>query len=166
MERGSSSDEEEDRQNLIPQNDDVKHHLPSPRRSAFHIDDLHSTVRRRFTLLHFNKRFIRFSCRPTGPANGSVSESEYESDFQDPSFGAGYGFDKCRKVDQKLNERRTIEWKPKSNNCSMVNFQVHDSKKEEEKFGVLSLFIGSAICIRFAPFEGPCNRSGDFRRRF
>lgn len=41
--------------------------------------------------------------------------SESEADFQDPSFGAGYGFDMCRKVNQMLNERRTIEWKPKSN---------------------------------------------------
>ncbi|KAE7998965.1 hypothetical protein FH972_003454 [Carpinus fangiana] len=203
MERGSSSDEEEDRLNLIPQNDDVKHHLPSPRRSAFHIDDLHSTVRRRFALLHFNKKYLlavllpllilvlyfstdihslfpshlRFDrmreselralyllrqqqlglftlwntsqlradnnsfapstallddvksavlkqislnkqiqqvlLSPHRPANGSVSE--FGADFQDPSFGAGYGFDGCRKVDQKLNERRTIEWKPKSN---------------------------------------------------
>ncbi|XP_062154790.1 O-fucosyltransferase 36-like [Alnus glutinosa] len=203
MERDSSSDEEDDRHNLIPQNDDVKHHLPSPHRSAFHIDDLHSTVRRRFAPLHFNKRYLlavllpllilvlyfsidvhslfpthlRFdrmreselralyllrqqqlglftlwntsqlgtdnnsfvpsaallddvksavlkqisfnkqiqqvllSSHRTG--NGSVSESE--ANFQDPSFGAGYGFDRCRRADQKLSERRTIEWKPKSN---------------------------------------------------
>ncbi|KAF8399150.1 hypothetical protein HHK36_015015 [Tetracentron sinense] len=31
----------------------------------------------------------------------------------DPVFG-GYGLDRCRKVDQ-MSERRTIEWKPKSN---------------------------------------------------
>ncbi|GLU22542.1 hypothetical protein SLE2022_386100 [Rubroshorea leprosula] len=37
--------------------------------------------------------------------NGSVS---------DISFG-GYGFDRCRKVDQRFSERKTIEWKPQSN---------------------------------------------------
>ncbi|KAF5733464.1 hypothetical protein HS088_TW17G01008 [Tripterygium wilfordii] len=30
-------------------------------------------------------------------------------------FGVEYGFDRCRKVDQKSSERKTIEWKPRSN---------------------------------------------------
>jgi len=58
MERDSSSDEEDDCHNLIPQIDDVKHQLLSPHRSAFHIDNLHSTVRHHFTFVHFNKRYL------------------------------------------------------------------------------------------------------------
>ncbi|KAA8541568.1 hypothetical protein F0562_022720 [Nyssa sinensis] len=33
----------------------------------------------------------------------------------DPSLGDSGGLDRCRKVDQKLSQRRTIEWKPSSN---------------------------------------------------
>lgn len=199
MERDSSSDEEDDRQNLIPQNDEVKH-LPSPTRSPFQIDDFHSSIRRRFHS-HFNKRYLLaiilpllililyFSTdirklfpsnlkfdrmreselralyllrqqqlgllslwnnsqlgtenRSFVPSTALVDDlksavlrqislnkeiqlvllsshrygnlSEFQSDFRDPSFGGSYGFDRCRKVDQKMNERRTIEWKPKSN---------------------------------------------------
>ncbi|KAG2728491.1 hypothetical protein I3760_01G207500 [Carya illinoinensis] len=197
MERRSSSDEEDDRENLIPQNDDVKH-LPPTTRSPFHIDDFHSTMRRRFHL-HFNKRYLLaillpllilvlyFSTRNLFPSglrfdrmreselralyllrqqqlglfslwNNSQLEtgnrsfvqsiaylddlksallkqisltkeiqqvllsshrygnlSEFQSNFQDPSLSGGYGFGRCGKVEQKMNERRTIEWKPKSN---------------------------------------------------
>ncbi|KAG7992139.1 hypothetical protein I3843_02G112900 [Carya illinoinensis] len=196
MERDSSAEDEEDRRNLIAQDEDVKH-LHSPTRSAFRIDELHSSVRRRFRL-HFNKRYLLAILLPLpililyfstdvrnlfpsdsrfdhwreselralyllrqqklglfslwnnsqlGTENLSSTSlledlksnvlkqislnkeiqqvllsshrygnlSEFQSDFQDPNFGGGYGFGRCRKVEQKTSERRTIEWKPKSN---------------------------------------------------
>ncbi|KAG7992138.1 hypothetical protein I3843_02G112900 [Carya illinoinensis] len=167
MERDSSAEDEEDRRNLIAQDEDVKH-LHSPTRSAFRIDELHSSVRRRFRL-HFNKRFDHWreselralyllrqqklglfslwNNSQLGTENLSSTSlledlksnvlkqislnkeiqqvllsshrygnlSEFQSDFQDPNFGGGYGFGRCRKVEQKTSERRTIEWKPKSN---------------------------------------------------
>lgn len=44
----------------------------------------------------------------------SGNSSSIEVGEGDPAF-VGAGFDRCRKVDQDLSRRRTIEWNPKSN---------------------------------------------------
>ncbi|GKV09682.1 hypothetical protein SLEP1_g21144 [Rubroshorea leprosula] len=210
MER-DSSDEDDDHQNLIHQND-TKHLPPqlpagtsptSRARSAFHIEDLESQIRRRFKL-NFNKWYVvavllplliiviyystdarsLFSTNNFSLRFDSVTDRMKESELRalnllnqqqslllstwnrmfvdnnvsgvqfddikaallnqislnkniqqvllsphrtgnlsaelgnatvsDPTFG-GYGFDRCRKVDQRFSERKTIEWKPQSN---------------------------------------------------
>ncbi|KAK4790586.1 hypothetical protein SAY86_017890 [Trapa natans] len=45
--------------------------------------------------------------------SGNLSLETDGSDIGNPSFG-GFSLDRCKKVDQRFSERRTIEWKPKS----------------------------------------------------
>ncbi|GLT46199.1 hypothetical protein SLA2020_199730 [Shorea laevis] len=207
----NSSDEDDDHQTLIHQNDTkhLPHQLPagtsptSRARSAFHIEDLESQIRRRFKL-NFNKWYLvavllplliiviyfstdtrslfstdNFSLRFDSVTDrmkeselralnllnqqqslllstwnrmfvdnnvsgvqfddikaalldqislnrniqqvllsphrtGNLSAELGNATVSDPTFG-GYGFDRCRKVDQRFSERKTIEWKPQSN---------------------------------------------------
>ncbi|MCE3215972.1 O-fucosyltransferase 36 [Datura stramonium] len=219
MRERESSDEEDDRENLIPQNERVNDHSKSPRRSPFQIDDVKDrfALGRRFNL-NFGKRYflaiilpvlvlvlyfttdiknlfqttvtsIKYdgsvnsmreselralyllrqqqlglfnlwnhtqvndtSSTATGnslessPGFSSVSRSSLVEDlksallrqislnkqiqqvllsshqlgnslltsdnFTDPSLG---GLGRCRKVDHNLSQRRTVEWKPRSN---------------------------------------------------
>ncbi|KAJ7963371.1 GDP-fucose protein O-fucosyltransferase [Quillaja saponaria] len=56
MERDSSSDEDDDRQNLIEQNETKR---PTPRSTTFHIDDFSSRINPRFNYKAiFNKRYL------------------------------------------------------------------------------------------------------------
>ncbi|KAE8669750.1 ubiquitin-conjugating enzyme 32 [Hibiscus syriacus] len=72
--------------------------------TAVQFDDLKAALLNQITL---NKHIQQTLLSPhkTGDAleNGTVLDPDY----------AGYSFDRCRKVDQKFAERRTIEWKPK-----------------------------------------------------
>ncbi|KAK4781169.1 hypothetical protein SAY87_017275 [Trapa incisa] len=45
--------------------------------------------------------------------SGNLSLETYGSDLGNPGFG-GFSLNRCRKVDQRFSERKTIEWKPKS----------------------------------------------------
>lgn len=45
--------------------------------------------------------------------SGNLSLETGGSDFGSPNFG-DFGWDRCKKVDQRFSERKTIEWKPKS----------------------------------------------------
>lgn len=70
------------------------------------VDDLKSAVLRQISL---NREIQQVLLAPHRPGNSTTAGFEF--DAGDPSFGAS-GFDRCRKVDQKLSERKTIEWKP------------------------------------------------------
>uniref|UniRef100_A0A5B7AY09 GDP-fucose protein O-fucosyltransferase 2 n=1 Tax=Davidia involucrata TaxID=16924 RepID=A0A5B7AY09_DAVIN len=45
----------------------------------------------------------------------SENSLDVSDNVRDPSLGDYGGLDRCRKVDLKLSERKTIEWKPRSN---------------------------------------------------
>lgn len=79
-----------------------------PALSSSSLEDLKSQVLKQISLNKQIQKLLLSSHSSSG------NSSELENDYGDPSVG-GYVFDRCRKVDQKLSERRTIEWKPKSN---------------------------------------------------
>lgn len=72
------------------------------------VEDLKSAVLRQISL---NKEIQQVLLAPHRSGNSTAAGFEY--DASDPSFGA-FGIDRCKKVDQKLSERKTIEWKPDS----------------------------------------------------
>ncbi|KAF3451941.1 hypothetical protein FNV43_RR08037 [Rhamnella rubrinervis] len=72
------------------------------------VEDLKSAVLRQISL---NKEIQQVLLAPHRSGNSTAAGFEY--DAGDPSFDA-FGIDRCRKVDQKFSERKTIEWKPDS----------------------------------------------------
>ncbi|XP_015901218.2 O-fucosyltransferase 36 [Ziziphus jujuba] len=72
------------------------------------VEDLKSLLLRQISL---NKEIQQVLLAPHRSENSTTAGFEY--DVGDPSFGA-FGPDRCRKVDQKLSDRKTIEWKPNS----------------------------------------------------
>lgn len=66
------------------------------------LEDVKSAVLKQISL---NKEIQQALLAPHGIGNSS--------DLENSSF-EGFGYDRCRKVDQKFSERRTIEWKPRS----------------------------------------------------
>lgn len=72
------------------------------------VEDLKSLVLRQISL---NKDIQQVLLGPHRSGNSTAAGFDY--DAGDPSFGA-FGLDRCRKLDQKLSERKTVEWKPNS----------------------------------------------------
>ncbi|KAA8540196.1 hypothetical protein F0562_024241 [Nyssa sinensis] len=91
--------------NLSPNLHDL---LSSPFSSSALFQDFKSAV---FNQISLNKQIqqVLLSSHQSG------NSLDLADNVTDPGLG-GYGaLDRCRKVDQKLSERRTIEWKPRSN---------------------------------------------------
>ncbi|KAI6671655.1 hypothetical protein NL676_006540 [Syzygium grande] len=76
--------------------------------SSASFDDFKSAVLKQISL---NKEIQDVLLLPHQSGNLSA---EGAGDVGFANFG-GYGFDRCKKVDQRFSERRTIEWNPKSN---------------------------------------------------
>ncbi|XWS12233.1 hypothetical protein CRYUN_Cryun37aG0072200 [Craigia yunnanensis] len=74
--------------------------------TAVQFDDIKASLLNQITL---NKHIQQILLSPHNTGNTLQNGTGL-----DPNF-AGYSFDRCRKVDQKFSERRTIEWKPKPN---------------------------------------------------
>ncbi|KAL5579688.1 hypothetical protein UlMin_012130 [Ulmus minor] len=73
------------------------------------LEDLKSAVLKQISL---NKEIQHVLLSPH--RSGNSSSLGFESDFGDSSVG-GFSLDRCRKVDQKFSQRKTIEWKPDPN---------------------------------------------------
>lgn len=70
------------------------------------LEDLKLSLLRQISL---NKEIQSALLSPHQSGNSSNEVGDDDLDF------VGSGFDRCRKVDQNLSHRRTIEWNPKSN---------------------------------------------------
>ncbi|MBA0870364.1 hypothetical protein Goshw_011496 [Gossypium schwendimanii] len=78
----------------------------------------------------------------------------------DPS-SAGYSFHRCRKVDQKFSERRTIEWKPRRNKflfaiCMSGQMSNHLICLEKHMF--FAAILNRALVIPSSRFDYQYNR--------
>ncbi|GLT59977.1 hypothetical protein SLA2020_327700 [Shorea laevis] len=77
--------------------------------SSVQFDDIKDALLKQISL---NKNIQQVLLSPH--RTGNLSAELGNGSASDTSFG-GYGFDRCRKVDQRISERKTIEWKPQSN---------------------------------------------------
>ncbi|PPR94983.1 hypothetical protein GOBAR_AA25681 [Gossypium barbadense] len=78
----------------------------------------------------------------------------------DPS-SAGYGFHRCRKVDQKFSERRTIEWKPRRNKflfAICLSGQMSNHLICLEKHMFFAAILNRALVIPSSRFDYQYNR--------
>uniref|UniRef100_A0A5B7AWY7 GDP-fucose protein O-fucosyltransferase 2 n=1 Tax=Davidia involucrata TaxID=16924 RepID=A0A5B7AWY7_DAVIN len=84
------------------------HDLLSPFSSSGLFQDFKSAV---FNQISLNKQIqqVLLSSHQSG------NSLDLPDNVTDPGLGGYGGLDRCRKVDQQLSQRRTIEWKPKSN---------------------------------------------------
>lgn len=81
------------------------HHLLSPSQL---FEDLKSAVLSQISL---NKQIQQVLLS----SHHSGNLLDFDSNLTDPSLGAYAALDRCRKVDPMFSDRRTIQWKPKSN---------------------------------------------------
>ncbi|KAA3479154.1 GDP-fucose O-fucosyltransferase 2 [Gossypium australe] len=78
----------------------------------------------------------------------------------DPS-SAGYDFHRCRKVDQKFSERRTIEWKPRRNKflfAICLSGQMSNHLICLEKHMFFAAILNRALVIPSSRFDYQYNR--------
>ncbi|KAK8629224.1 hypothetical protein V6N13_078075 [Hibiscus sabdariffa] len=115
--------------------------------TAVQFDDMKAALLNQITL---NKHIqqILLSPHKTGDAveNGTVLGPNY----------AGYSFDRCRKVDQKFSERRTIEWKPKPNKflfAICLSGQMSNHLICLEKHMFFAAVLGRTLVIPSSKFD-------------
>uniref|UniRef100_A0A2C9UYI6 GDP-fucose protein O-fucosyltransferase 2 n=1 Tax=Manihot esculenta TaxID=3983 RepID=A0A2C9UYI6_MANES len=69
----------------------------------FKIEDLRSALLKQISL---NKQIQQVLLSPHESANVNVSAPDF--------VGSGFGYDRCRKVESRFSDRKTIDWKPRS----------------------------------------------------
>ncbi|KAF2300885.1 hypothetical protein GH714_018024 [Hevea brasiliensis] len=76
----------------------------------FKIEDLRSALLNQISL---NKQIQQVLLSPHKSGSANVSSSDFDN-AAGPFLGSGFGYDRCRKVQSRFLERKTIEWKPRS----------------------------------------------------
>lgn len=69
----------------------------------FKIEDLRSALLKQISL---NKQIQQVLLSPHESAHVNVSAPDF--------VGSGFGYDRCRKVESRFSDRKTIDWKPRS----------------------------------------------------
>ncbi|KDP40618.1 hypothetical protein JCGZ_24617 [Jatropha curcas] len=75
----------------------------------FKIEDFRSALLNQLTL---NKQIQQVLLSPHNSGNVNISTSDVDSAAS--FLGSGFGYDRCRKVESRFSDRKTIEWKPRS----------------------------------------------------
>ncbi|KAE8715082.1 hypothetical protein F3Y22_tig00110187pilonHSYRG00529 [Hibiscus syriacus] len=120
--------------------------------TAVQFDDMKAVLLNQITL---NKQIQQTLLSPhkTGDAVENVT-------VLDPNY-AGYSFGRCRKVDQKFAERRTIEWKPKPNKflfAICLSGQMSNHLICLEKHMFFAAVLNRALVIPSSKFDYQYNR--------
>ncbi|KAF2323685.1 hypothetical protein GH714_036601 [Hevea brasiliensis] len=76
----------------------------------FKIEDLRSALLKQISL---NKQIQQVLLSPHKSANVNVSASDVDN-AAGPFVGSAFGYDGCRKMESRFSERKTIDWKPRS----------------------------------------------------
>ncbi|OMO66016.1 GDP-fucose protein O-fucosyltransferase [Corchorus olitorius] len=120
--------------------------------SAVQFDDLKASLLNQITL---NKHIQQILLSPHKTANSPQNDT-----LLDPNY-AGYSFDRCRKVDQKFSERRTIEWNPKPNKflfAICLSGQMSNHLICLEKHMFFAAVLNRALVIPSSKFDYQYNR--------
>ncbi|KAG8490514.1 hypothetical protein CXB51_015917 [Gossypium anomalum] len=120
--------------------------------SAVQFDDIKASLLNQITL---NKHIQQTLLSPHKTGNTLQNAT-----VLDPAY-AGYSFDRCRKVDLKFSERRTIEWKPKPNKflfaiCLSGQMSNHVICLEKHMF--FAAVLNRALVIPSSKFDYQYNR--------
>ncbi|XWS19984.1 hypothetical protein CRYUN_Cryun31cG0062700 [Craigia yunnanensis] len=120
--------------------------------TAVQFDDIKASLLSQITL---NKHIQQILLSPHKTGN-----SQQNGTVLDPNF-AGYSFDRCRKIDQKFSERRTIEWKPKQNKflfAICLSGQMSNHLICLEKHMFFAAILNRALVIPSSRFDYQYNR--------
>ncbi|TYG48947.1 hypothetical protein ES288_D10G056000v1 [Gossypium darwinii] len=115
-------------------------------------DDIKATLLTQITL---NKHMQQILLSPY-----NAGDTLQNGTALDPS-SAGYGFHRCRKVDQKFSERRTIEWKPRRNKflfAICLSGQMSNHLICLEKHMFFAAILNRALVIPSSRFDYQYNR--------
>ncbi|MBA0868423.1 hypothetical protein Goshw_013107 [Gossypium schwendimanii] len=120
--------------------------------SAVQFDDIKASLLNQITL---NKHIQQTLLSPHKTGNTLQNAT-----VLDPAY-AGYSFDRCRKVDLKFSERRTIEWKPKPNKflfAICLSGQMSNHLICLEKHMFFAAVLNRALVIPSSKFDYQYNR--------
>ncbi|KAA3478078.1 GDP-fucose O-fucosyltransferase 2 [Gossypium australe] len=120
--------------------------------SAVQFDDIKASLLNQITL---NKHIQQTLLSPHKTGNTLQNAT-----VLDPAY-AGYSFDRCRKVDLKFSERRTIKWKPKPNKflfAICLSGQMSNHLICLEKHMFFAAVLNRALVIPSSKFDYQYNR--------
>ncbi|KAJ7951420.1 O-fucosyltransferase family protein [Quillaja saponaria] len=139
------------------ENEDLENLLQSS--SLTLLEDVKAAVLKQISL---NKEIQQVLLSPH--RTGNLSESGF--DIGNASLG-GFGYDRCRKVDQNLSQRRTIEWKPKPNKflfAICLSGQMSNHLICLEKHMFFAAVLGRVLVIPSSKMDYQYNRVLDIDR--